>query len=135
MLLCYFAFGYCLALAVVMSKKEENASSLGIAAELEVAEKSIAVSALKGASKLTGPLNIASTLYDINNDCQQYEGTNLAKAVTADLVTYGVGVGIAALCVALSAPVVTGAVVGTGVACLAGWAANAYKSSQLSTKK
>ena len=108
--------------------------ALGVAAELEVAERSFGIAALKGISKLTGPLNISSTGYDIYGDCQKYEGENLAGAVGADLVAYGVGVGAAALCVVASAPVVTGIGICTLAAVGAGLASNYFKSNFLSER-
>ncbi|WP_285716928.1 hypothetical protein [Pelosinus sp. IPA-1] len=108
--------------------------SLGLAAELEVAEKSFGVSALKGISKFTGALNIASTGYDIYNDCQKYEGTDLAIAVGTDLGAYTVGLGAAAVCVTVSAPVVAGVVFCSAVAVGAGFASSYVKNNFLSSK-
>ena len=105
-----------------------SAPSLGIAAELEVAEKSIAVSALKGVSKIAGPLNFASTCYDVNKDFNEYEGENLKSAVKADVYSYGAGLFVGGICVLASAPAIVGIALGTGVACAAGWYANSYKA-------
>ncbi|AIF49786.1 hypothetical protein [Pelosinus sp. UFO1] len=108
--------------------------SLGLAAELEVAEKSLGISALKGISKLTGPLNMVSTGYDIYGDFQKYEGKNLVGAVGADLLAYGAGVTAAAVCVTFSAPAIIGVGICTGVAVGAGLLVNYVKSTQLSKK-
>jgi hypothetical protein len=111
-----------------------SAPALGYGAELEVAEKSIGITVLKGVTKFTGALNIASTGYDIYNDCQKYEGTDLAIAVGTDLGAYTVGLGAAAVCVTVSAPVVAGVVFCSAVAVGAGFASSYVKNNFLSSK-
>jgi hypothetical protein len=99
--------------------KKVNVPKLGPAATMESATVRSGVKALKGVSKIAGPVAVASYGYDVYQDCNNYQGNDRVKAIAITTVGTGVTVAAGVVLGTIGAPVLAavgiGALVGAGV--------------------
>ncbi len=97
------------------TKSTTSIPSLGVAMEAETLTVNAGTKALKGVSKIAGPVAVASYGYDVYQDVNKYQGADAVKAVA--VTTLGTGLTIAAgvACTGVGAPVGAAIAVGVGV--------------------
>jgi len=105
------------------TKSMTSIPALGVAAEVETITVNSGVKALKGVSKIAGPVAIAAYGYDVYQDVNKYDGTDAAKAVAVTTLATGLTVAAGVACTGVGAPVgaaiAVGVVVGVGTSILA----------------
>lgn len=109
------------------TKSMTKIPALGVAAEVETISINVGAKALKGASKIAGPLAVASYGYDVAQDIKKYDGKNAVKAVTVTTVATGLAIAAGLTATGVGAPVGLAIAVGVGASVVAGFASDWIK--------
>lgn len=86
-----------------------------------------ALTASKYVGKGVGGANLVSMGYSVYQDCETYDGDNLAYAITADATTGLIGIGVAVTFSVFAVGVVGSIVGGIVAAGIASYVANTFK--------
>jgi RHS repeat-associated protein len=116
------------------SKSVTSIPSLAVGMEVETITVNAGTKALKGVSKIAGPVAVASYGYDVYQDVKEYDGTDAVKAVTVTTVGTGLAVGSGFIVTGVGAPVGVAIVVGVGVSVGVGLASDWVKDKWIGKK-
>lgn len=106
-----------------MSRYTANMPSLGVGSQVEVASARYGAKILKGASKIAGPVAVASYGYDVYEDVEKYDGKDAAKAVTVTTASTVLTIGVGFIASGVGAPIgvalIVGVLAGVGIGIVA----------------
>ncbi len=92
------------------------------------------VNALKGATKVAGPVAVASYGYSVYEDIKKYDGADAAKAVGVTTAATAVTVGAGMLATGVGAPVGVAILVAVGVGIFADMVSDSVKKNLIDKK-